>query len=342
MKKNIITYLSEGSDYNIIQDIAFGFQKSQLLFTAIKYDVFSLISEGENTLDKLVAKLDVNKEALERLLNAIVSIDLLDKNGLFYINKSISEKHLTRNSEEYYGFLSHYADLWESWGTLTNVLKTGEIIASKELHEKNDDFIEYFLHATDWYNKLELPYIKDLIKMEGVHNFLKIGACGYRYPLYIAEKYPNVPVYILDNEKMLDVLQKILKHKKLPDNLNFMSTDSKNEYLEKGNCFEMVYMDSLIDKNSILDNINSLQNIYNLVANGGRLLMHFQLINDARTEPTIAALQSINLLLNTKSGSAYTKTDLWVILREAGFGDIQFYNTNIKTNIIEAHKSNIG
>ena len=342
MKKNIITHLSEGSDYNMIQDIAFGFQKSQLLFAAIKYDIFSLISEGENTIDKLIAKLDVNQEALERLLNALVSIDLLDKNGLFYKNKSISEKHLTRNSEEYYGFLSHYADLWESWGTLPNVLKTGEIVASKELHEKDDDFIEYFLYAADWYDKLELPYVKDFIKMDGVRNFLKIGTIGYRYPLYIAEKYPDISVYILDNERMLDVLQNILQNEKIPDNLHFMSTDLKNDCLASGGCFEMIYMDSLIYNNSILDNITSLQNIYNLVANGGRLLMHFQLINDARTEPTIAALQSVNLLLNTKSGSAYTKTDLWVVLREAGFGNIEFHNTSIKTNIIEAHKSNIG
>ena len=133
MKKNIITHLTEGSDYNVIQDIAFGFQKSQLLFTGIQYDIFSLISEGENSAEKLVSKLDINKDALERLLNALVSIGLLNKHGMYYSNKPISEKHLTRNSEKYYGFLSHYADLWDSWGTLNNVVKTGKFVTSKAL-----------------------------------------------------------------------------------------------------------------------------------------------------------------------------------------------------------------
>ena len=340
MKKNIITHLTEGSNYNIIQDIAFGFQKSQLLFTGIHYDIFSLISEKENTLDKLANKLNVNKNALERLLNALVSIDLLEKNGLYYSNKSISEKHLTRNSEEYYGFLSHYAALWKSWGTLPEVVKTGEIVASKELYEKDDNFIKYFLRATDWYDKLELPFVKDLIKMDGIKKFVKIGATGFRYPLYIAENHPDVDVYILDNKKLLEVLQKILQDVGFPKNLKYLPTNYENEYLDEQ--FDMVYMDSLIDQNSILDNINSLQIVYKLISNGGRLLIHQQLIDDSRTKPTIAALQSINLLLNTKSGAAYTKSDIWVILREAGFENIQFYNTNVETNIIEAYKSNIG
>jgi len=340
MKKNIITHLSEGSNYNMIQDIAFGFQKSQLLFTGIQYDIFSLISEGENTLEKLAVKLEVNKEALERLLNALVSIELLQKRGLYYSNRSISEKHLTRNSEEYYGFLSHYADLWKSWGTLSSVIKTGEIIASKELYEKDDDFIEYYLRASDWYDKLEMPFISDLIKLDGVKSFMKMGATGFRYPLLIAKNYPDMSVFILDNEKMLEILQKVLVDVELPQNLKYLPTDYADQYQK--NRFDIIYMDSLIDNNSILDNINSLQMIYNLVSNGGRLIIHQQLINDSRTEPTIAALQSVNLLLNTKSGSAYTQSDLWVILREAGFDNIQFHKTVIKTDLVEAFKSTIG
>ena len=340
MQKNIMTYLSEGSDYNMIQDIAFGFQKSQLLFTGIQYDLFSLISEGNNTLEKLTSILDVNQDALERLLNALVSIELLYKQGIRYLNKPISEKHLTRNSQQYYGFLSHYADLWNSWGTLSNVIKTGEVITSKALHEKDDIFIEDFLRAADWYDKLELPYVKDLIKLEDSKNFIKIGANGFRYPLFIAEKFPDISVTIVDNPKMIHTLQKMLLTEKVPANITYLTTDYKSGNF--GKRFDVVYMDSLIDSNSVVDNIKSLQTIYKIINNGGRLLIHQQLINDDRTEPTISALKSVNLLLNTKSGAAYTQSDIWVILKEADFEDIQFHKTPVDTHIIEAHKSILG
>ena len=340
MRKKIITHLSDGSDYNMIQDIAFGFQKSQLLFTGIQYDIFSLISEGNNTVEKLASVLDVNKDALERLLNALVAIDLLDKHSLKYTNKTISEKHLTRNSKQYYGFLSHYADLWDSWGTLSNVLKTGEVITSKALHEKDDNFIEYFLRAEDWYDKLEMPFVRGMIKLDGVKNFIKIGANGFRYPLYIAQNFHDMPVCIVDNERMIETLKRILQNEDIPSNLQLLVADYKNGKIEKQ--FDVVYMDSLIDSNSVVDNIKTLQTIYKIVSNGGRLLIHQQLINSDRTEPTISALKSINLLLNTKSGAAYTQSDIWVILKEADFDNIQFHKTNVETHIVEAYKSILG
>ena len=38
---------AEGSAYNIIQEIAIGFQKSQVLFSAVELDIFSLIGEDK-------------------------------------------------------------------------------------------------------------------------------------------------------------------------------------------------------------------------------------------------------------------------------------------------------
>jgi predicted transcriptional regulator len=116
---------AEGSAYNAIQDIATGFQKSQLLFTAVKYDVFTQINEGKNTVELIVANSNVNHKALEKLLNALVSINLLNKHAIYYENTPISKKHLVKTSTDYYGFLLHNADLWNSWGTLPEVVNTG-------------------------------------------------------------------------------------------------------------------------------------------------------------------------------------------------------------------------
>jgi len=112
--KTILSHLTEGSDYNILQDIAFGFQKSQILFSAVKLDVFSEIDQGVNTASALADKLSVNQEALVHLLDALVSMSLLRKWSNEYSNTKLASKHLVKSSDEFYGFLPHNADLWNS------------------------------------------------------------------------------------------------------------------------------------------------------------------------------------------------------------------------------------
>jgi predicted transcriptional regulator len=112
--KNILSHLTEGSAYNVLQDIAFGFQKSQILFTAVKFDIFTLINQHINTADKLAEKLDADREALVQLLDTLTAMSLLQKQNLIYSNTLLSEKHLVKTSKEYYGFLLYNADLWNS------------------------------------------------------------------------------------------------------------------------------------------------------------------------------------------------------------------------------------
>lgn len=109
--EGITTHLSDGSTYNYIQGLALGFQKSQILFTAIKYDVFTIIEQGCNTAEGIATKLEVNQDALTRLLDALVAISLLYKDTLYYTNTEISKAHLTISSKEHYGFLQYDADI---------------------------------------------------------------------------------------------------------------------------------------------------------------------------------------------------------------------------------------
>jgi len=109
--KTIITHLTEGSAYNILQDIATGFQRSQILFSAVKIDLFTQIENGINTADSISTTLNLNKDALVQLLDALVALSLLEKHSGIYSNSALAAHHLIPNKEEFYGFLLHYANI---------------------------------------------------------------------------------------------------------------------------------------------------------------------------------------------------------------------------------------
>jgi DNA-binding HxlR family transcriptional regulator len=341
---------AEDSAYNIVQDLAIGFQKSQILFTAVKYDVFSIIHCGVKTAESLAKTLNVNQKSLERLLNALVSIKLLTKREVYYENTQISEKHLLRTSPDYFGFLLHNADLWESWGTLSEVVKTGINVTNQPLFEKSKSFIYDFLLAYDWKAKLEMSVIYNKIPLANTKKFLKFGAISSRYAFEIAKQNPEMEVIIADYPNIIDAAEIITRNEYHCKNLSFLKCNLNENYLsendpEKSNLgtdYNTIFVDQIIEEYSVLENITMLKNIYNSLARRGKLVIHQLIISDERTDPKNAALQSVNLLLNTTAGDSYTHSDIWVVLKEAGFGEIEFIKTEASSQIIIASKSLIG
>jgi len=339
-QKQKITKWSEGSAYNALQDIAIGFQKSQILFTAVKYDIFTQINEGKNTAELIAANSNLNNKAIEKLLNALVSMKLLDKHTIYYENSPISKKHLVKTSEDYYGFILHNADLWSSWGTLPEVVKTGINVANTPIYEKDDKFIEDFLLAWDWRVKLELEVVLKETPLKGVKRFLKIGAYSYRHVLEIAKLHPEIEFTVIDFPSIIAAAEKLSLKEYDCTNIKFVPFDYINNDFEKG--FDLVFVDSIIDEHSILENISMIKKVYDAINKGGKLIAYRLLINDSRTEPLAAAFASINLMLNTPAGDSYTYSDIWVVLKEAGFKEIDFYRTEAETHIIIASKSLLG
>ena len=109
-----MTYLEEGSAYYVLQDLALGFQKSQLLFTAIKIDIFSLVNDGINTVDLIIERLDADREAMTFLLDGLVAISLLTKSGNIYANTTVAANHLVKSNDNYYGFVQNISSSYSS------------------------------------------------------------------------------------------------------------------------------------------------------------------------------------------------------------------------------------
>ena len=76
---------------------------TQTLAVAVDLDVFTLVSNDANTLEKIADSLHTSARPIEMLLNALVSLDLLEKQGSNYHNTQLSETFLVKGKSNYYG-----------------------------------------------------------------------------------------------------------------------------------------------------------------------------------------------------------------------------------------------
>ena len=70
-----------------ILELGYSFFKSKVLLTAVRFDVFNIIGEAGLSAGYISAKIHSNVCATETFLDAMVSLDLLQKDNDKYFNR---------------------------------------------------------------------------------------------------------------------------------------------------------------------------------------------------------------------------------------------------------------
>jgi len=110
-----------------IFQIGFGFWGSKVLLSAVELGLFTELARGPAELATLSERLGLHDRAARDFLDALVALKLLDRRDGRYSNTPASDLFLDRAKPSYAGGLLEMANarLYESWGSLTEALKTG-------------------------------------------------------------------------------------------------------------------------------------------------------------------------------------------------------------------------
>ena len=69
-------------DPSVILDLLEAFRRSKTMFAAVSLGIFDTLEEGPKSLAELARSLDLNPDALERLLDGCIGLQLLDRQGM--------------------------------------------------------------------------------------------------------------------------------------------------------------------------------------------------------------------------------------------------------------------
>ena len=103
------------------------YQEAQLLFTAIRLNIFSYL-DTPSTAKDVAEKLNCDPQKTDLLLMALVSCDLIQKRNSLYSNAEGTKRFLSRNSEVYLGETILYREKMTSLDTLEEKLKSTRVV----------------------------------------------------------------------------------------------------------------------------------------------------------------------------------------------------------------------
>src|SRR5947209_10526113 len=114
-------------DPAVVLDLLEAFRRSKTMFAAVALGVFDALENGPRPLAELAQELFANSDALERLLDACVGLQLLKRSEAGYENTPAAAAYLCTSSPRrltgYVGWSN--AVMWKLWAHLEDAVREG-------------------------------------------------------------------------------------------------------------------------------------------------------------------------------------------------------------------------
>ena len=298
-----------------------GFQESRVILTAVELDLFNAVGSGA-TAEDVAARVGGHPRATGMLLNALVAMGWLVKNGATFSNSPASARYFVAGSEDDWRVATlHLAHLWETWSTLTECVRAGTSVTRQAGTGRGEDWTTAFIAAMHRNARARAPLVVNAVGIEGVSRMLDVGGGSGAYSIAFASAKANLEVDLLDLAEVLPITQGHIENAGLADRIWTKPGDLRADQLGVG--YDLVLVSAICHMLGIDENRDLCERCFRALAPRGRVVIQDFILEPDKTAPKSAALFAVNMLVGTQGGSTYTEAEYAGWLREAGFVDVQ-------------------
>ena len=293
--------------------------KTCTLHAAVKLDVFSVIGDAHLTGEEICQKLNGAQRGVERLLDALTAMDLLKKIGGKYGNSPSSRSFLAKDSSKYIGhIIMHHHHLVDSWSQLDGAVMSGRPVRTRASFSK-EEWRESFLMGMFNLAMGLAPQLVPLIDISSCHHLLDLGGGPGTYAIHFCLNNPHLKATVYDLPTTRPFAEKTIKQFKLADRIQFVDGNYLEDPIEGR--FDAVWLSHILHGEGPDDCRMMIQKAVGVLAPGGLIIIHEFILNNSMDGPLFPALFSLNMLLGTEAGQAYSENQIIDMLVETGVKD---------------------
>ena len=324
---------------DIIHDVR-SFMKSRLILSASELDFFSKLDGNFASAKDLADILGLDKKATIRVLDCLVTFDLLEKEKNRYRTTEKGSYLSSKNPESVLPMIKHMNTIWDNWSGLTDIIKKGSIpnfrpvVDSKHKEDRNA-FIGAMHVAAERISKK----IANAYDLSPFKKLLDIGAGSGAYTIAFLKKNQQLNAVVFDLESVIPITKEKIVENDLLHRVHLMTGDFYKDDLPIG-C-DLALLSAIIHQNSPQQNFELYKKIYHALDPGGTLIIRDHIMDESRTNPPAGALFALNMLVNTPAGDTYTFEEVKDSLEAAGFMEIKLVLWGKEMDcLVEATKPN--
>jgi predicted O-methyltransferase YrrM len=313
------------------------FWEARVLMTAAELDVFSHLADAPKTSAQVSRELSSDQRATEALLNALVGLGLLVKTENAFRVKPGFEKALSSSAPEtVLPVIRHMAQLWSSWGQLTEIVREGSAGPSVDSFERDEEGTAAFIGAMHAIGLGLARSVVERLDLSGHRNMIDVGGGSGVYTIAVLRAAPQMRATIFDRPLVTDIARRKLAQEDLTDRVALVSGDFYVDALPGGH--DLALLSAIIHQNDAEQNIALYRKIFDALLPGGAIAVRDFVMSEDHTTPADGAVFAINMLVNTPGGSTYSFEEISEDLEAAGFVDAKLLHRGAMDSLVTARK----
>jgi predicted O-methyltransferase YrrM len=295
--------------------------QSCTLHAAVVLDVFTHIGNDRLKRDDVAKRLGDDARGVAMLLNALTAMNLLRSAKGCYFNTREGKRFLSKDSPDYIGYIiRHHHHLAESWTRLDQAVKIGAPIR-KRTSSRREETRESFLMGMYNMAMHVAPRLIAAVDLSGRRRLLDLGGGPGTYAIHFCRQYPGLQATVYDLPTTRPFAMKIIAKFDLSDRIEFVA----GNYLKKKiqGHYDAAWLSQILHAESPGDCQRIIEKVVSALEPGGVIMIHEFLLNDTMDGPLFPALFSLNMLLGTAGGQAYSQKQIMAMLTKAGVSSIR-------------------
>ncbi len=295
--------------------------EAKIFLSSVKLDLYTPLANGPKTAGQLAQEIKADTDALERFLDALVSIGLLTQDEGTYANIPVLAEFLVKTSPFYMGELMLLQDAeWGHWGKLDEIVKTGLPIVKDNIfmsHPELGATVSRVLHRMA---KRVAPALAEKIDLSSYKTFLDVGGGGGAFSVAFCKRYPQLRVSLFDLPQTLEIARDNIKKEGVADQVSLVAGNFNTDPLPGP--FEVVFASDILHYQTEKENAALIQKFYDVTLPGGVIIVKDMFIGENGNQPGWNAVFSIHMMVYSEKGRCFKKGQVRTWLKDAGFDNI--------------------
>jgi len=316
--------------------LLFGFQPTRVLLTGFELGVFTALGDARKPSADVARALGTDPRATDRLLNALVAIGVLQKEGDLFFNTPLAARFLVEGKPPYLAGLGHAVHVWNHWNTLTECVRRGTMVLPRPINERGDQWLAPFIAAMHMRASQTAPDVVAKIGLGGVGRVLDVGGGSGAYAMAFVRTQQGLRATVFDLPNVIPLTRQYVEREGLTDRIDFVEGDYLTDELPPQ--YDLVFLSQVVHSNAPDENVRLIEKAARVLNLRGQVVIQEFVMSPDRTSPPFAALFALNMLVATEKGDTFTEKEIRSWLANAGLSGIERKETGPHTAIILGRK----